>query len=312
VIGYGTGVTAGELASLETITEVVVAEISPGVIEAAPLFDYGNRGASSDPKVRIVQGDAYRVLLRDERPYDIISSEPSNPWVSGVEMLYSREFLAAARDRLTPGGVYAQWFHTYETDAETIALVLRTYADVFERVAVWYALGPDLILLGFNADEPIALERLVARCQQPDYQASLERAGVIGVPALLAHELLPLGVVHAAGLQGEMHTLFHPILSNLAARAFFRGAAGSMPFTGRPEAARAGVRNSLLHRYAERYAGRLPDEDRLEFVLELCENRTRECAAALAHWLHDAPDSPALARAIDLARQTRAKSEDLG
>jgi hypothetical protein len=226
-------------------------------------------------------------------------------------MLYSREFLAAARDRLTPGGVYAQWFHAYETDAQTIALVLRTYADVFERVAVWYALGRDLILLGFNAEDPVLLERLVTRSQRPDYRASLERAGVSGVPALLAHELLPLGVVHAAGLKGEIHTLLHPILSYLAARAFFRGEEGSLPFTGRPVAARVGTRGSLLRRYAERYGGRLPDEEHLEFALELCEHRTRECAAALAGWLHDDPDSPALARAIALARETRTESDDL-
>ena len=52
VIGYGTGVTAGELAALEETREVIVAEISPGVIEAAPLFDYGNLAASKNPKVR--------------------------------------------------------------------------------------------------------------------------------------------------------------------------------------------------------------------------------------------------------------------
>ena len=51
-------------------------------------------------------------------------------------MLFSREFLEAARNRLRPGGVYAQWFHTYETDRESLALVLSTYAAVFDRVAV--------------------------------------------------------------------------------------------------------------------------------------------------------------------------------
>ena len=54
----------------------------------------------------------------------MIASEPSNPWVTGVEMLFSREFLEAARDRLAPGGVYAQWFHTYETDTATVELDL--------------------------------------------------------------------------------------------------------------------------------------------------------------------------------------------
>ena len=58
VIGYGTGVTAGELAELSSIREVFVAEISSGVIDAAPLFDYANRNASKSEKITIVPGDA--------------------------------------------------------------------------------------------------------------------------------------------------------------------------------------------------------------------------------------------------------------
>ena len=127
-----------------------MAEISHGVIEAAPLFDHGNLAASKNPKVSIRRGDAYRALLQSREVYDVIISEPSNPWVVGVEMLYSREFLEAARERLAPGGVYAQWFHSYESDDEVVALVLRTYASVFPNISVWYTYGADMLLLGFN------------------------------------------------------------------------------------------------------------------------------------------------------------------
>ena len=71
---------------------------------AAPLFDDGNLAASKSPKVKARRGDAYRTLLQTTGQYDVIVSEPSNPWVTGVEMLFSREFLEAARDRLAPGG----------------------------------------------------------------------------------------------------------------------------------------------------------------------------------------------------------------
>ncbi|MCP5060012.1 MAG: hypothetical protein GY937_25195 [bacterium] len=120
VIGWGTGVTVGELAALPETRDVVVAEISPGVIEAAPLFDYGNQRASKSPKVEVLRSDAYRALLHSGGRYGLIVSEPSNPWVAGVEMLFSREFLEAARARLTPGGVYAQWIHLYEIDQPTV------------------------------------------------------------------------------------------------------------------------------------------------------------------------------------------------
>ena len=78
------------------IADLAAPELTPlqrGVIEAAPLFDDANLGASRNPKVKIVQSDAYRALLRSEGHFDVIASEPSNPWVTGVEMLYSKEFL---------------------------------------------------------------------------------------------------------------------------------------------------------------------------------------------------------------------------
>ena len=175
-----------------------------------------------------MRGDAYRTLLRSQGDFDLIVSEPSNPWVTGVEMLYSREFLEAARDRLTPGGVHAQWFHTYETDDETIALVLRTYQSVFEHAAVWFTAGADLLLIGLKDPEgALDVERLQRRFERPDFQAGFARIGIDSFPALLAHEILPVDVLAAAHLPGEIHTLLHPILSHQAARAFFTGTTGA-------------------------------------------------------------------------------------
>ncbi len=293
VIGWGTGVTVGELAALDSVREVIVAEISPAVLRAAPFFDYGNLEASRAPKARAIRSDAYRALLRAPGRFGVIVSEPSNPWVTGVEMLFAREFLEAARDRLAPGGVFVQWFHVYETDAETIALVLRTYASVFDQVAVWYGMGSDLLLLGFEDLDPERdLDRVEERISRPDLRAGLARCGIHSLPALLAHELLPLGVLHAAGLDGPIHSLLHPRLSYTAARAFFAGRSGELPLTASLEAARVGARNSLAGRYAARSAGGLTTAERLAMVAEACRNRADECAVLLARWHAEVPDSP--------------------
>ncbi len=293
VVGYGTGVTAGELAALEGTREVTVAEISPGVIEAAPHFDFGNLAASKNPKVTIVRGDAYRTLLRSEGEFDLIVSEPSNPWVTGVELLYSREFLEAARDKLKPGGVHVQWFHTYETDDETIALVLRTYQSVFEHAAVWFASGADLLLIGLKDPQAsLDLERLQRRFERPDFQAGFARIRIDSFPALLAHEVLPVDVLAAAHLPGPTHTLLHPILSRQAARAFFTGGAGALPLTARPEPAEVGMRNSLLQRYAAAQGGQLSELDRSRAVEETCRNGPLLCAPMMARWIVDTPESP--------------------
>lgn len=302
VIGYGTGVTVGELAALPSMREVVVAEISPAVMEAAPYFEDGNLHALASGKVRVVVSDAYRALLRSDGQFDVIVSEPSNPWVTGVEMLFSREFLAAARARLAPGGVFAQWFHTYETDDETLELVLRTYASVFDRVAVWYTMSNDLLLLGFaDPGATVDLDRLARRVAEPAYRAGLRRSGVSGLAALAAHELLPLGVIRAQP-DDEVHTLLHPVLSHHAARAFFRGGEASLPEPSAADARRPGVEAPLLERLAQRSGGLLPEQQLAEVVRETCKHRKQECARRLAEWRAANPQSPALARQLARVR----------
>jgi spermidine synthase len=305
VIGWGTGVTAGELAALDGTEEVRVAEISRGVIAAAPLFDVGNLAASQSPKVQLQRGDAYRTLLQSPDQYDVIVSEPSNPWVTGVEMLYSREFLEAARAHLAPGGVYAQWIHLYESDVEVVSLVLRTYASVFPHVSGWFALGSDLLLLGFDRpDRALDVGVLEARFRRADFAAGFARVGIESFPQLLAHEVLPLGTLHAAALEGEIHTLRHPILSYRAARAFFRGSHASLPPLLSPAHERVATRNSLLHRLAGD-GGPLPEELLEAAARENCRvGRYWECATFFARWGFDYPTSPRLEAALADVRKT--------
>ena len=292
VIGLGTGVTAGELASLDGTREVIVAEISRGVIAASPLFDHGNLAASKNPKVRFERGDAYRTLLRSEGSYDVIVSEPSNPWVTGVEMLFSREFLEAARSRLAPGGVYGQWFHMYETDVEVVQLVLRTYAAVFPDVSVWFTLQGDVLLLGFDRPaRALDIDALQARFGQPDFAAAFARVEIDDFAQLIAHELLPLGTIHAVEREGPVHTLRHPILSHLAARAFFPGESTSLPLYLGAQHLEVSRRNSLLRRYGgggDGYAEELLEAG----ARESCRfRRTKECVTFLARWAHEHPES---------------------
>jgi spermidine synthase len=293
VIGLGTGVTAGELAEVGTVGHVVVSEISRAVIEALPLFDHGNRGASRSPKIEIVASDAYRTLLgRDDR-FDVIASEPSHPWASGVERLYAVEFLRAARERLAPGGVYAQWMHAYEMDDATLALVLRTFAAAFERTAVWYARGPDLLLLGWaDAADGHEATRLRARAARPDVAAGLARADVAGLPELIAHELIPPGVITAEALPGPLHTLLRPRLAHGAGRAFFYDRRARLPRFLSDAARARGRAASVL-------AAEPPRDDATfhAIVDETCGSRGFECAAWIAAWRHARPDSPGPERA---------------
>jgi hypothetical protein len=261
-----------------------------------------------------MRGDAYRTLLRSTEQFDVIISEPSNPWVVGVEMLYSREFLEAARSRLAPGGVYAQWFHIYESDREVVHLILRSYVEVFPHVSVWYTSGKDLLLLGMDrVDRALDVRALESRFRQPDFAAAFGRVEIDSFPQLLAHELIPLGTLHAEELEGPIHTLRRPMLSDLAARAFFRGVPSGPvgPYMSENHQ-KMSVGNSLLRRYAGGTEV-LPEESFEIAAREACRfKRMQDCASFVARWSVDYPDS-ALWRATlpTLRKSTLTRDTDL-
>ncbi len=301
VVGWGTGVSAGELATLPETERVTVAEISQGVLAARPLFDPWNQNASKSPKVKVLRSDAYRALLRTDERFGIIVSEPSNPWVTGVEMLYSQDFLRAARQRLTPGGVYAQWFHLYELDFETVEIVAHTYASVFDTVAVWFSTGPDLILLGFNSDQgyPDA-ETIRQRYEAPALHASFDRCGATSLPQVLAHEILPPGVLNAAEYEGPIHSVRHPLLSHHAARAFFSGNSATLPRIAKPKK-KVAVTSLLASLFP---VADFDDARFAEITEHVCAMHSHvECAGWFGRWIAGFPKSPAQSALLDRFRE---------
>src|SRR5207249_1881974 len=121
-------------------------EIAPEVIAADEYFWPYNHDPLHDPRTHVYVEDARTFLYRAPRQYDIIVSEPSNPWIAGIGNLFTEEFFAQARRRLAPGGILVQWFHSYETSDALIALVFRTIAHEFGDVHVFQANRWDLLL----------------------------------------------------------------------------------------------------------------------------------------------------------------------
>ncbi len=294
IVGYGTGMSVGALASIPSVERVVVAEFAQGVIDAAPLFDPYNFGASVNPKVEIIHSDAYRALLRSDAVFDLIVSEPSNPWVTGVEMLYSKEFLTAARSRLAPKGIHVQWMHAYETDDATLELVMRSYLEVYEKVAVWYIDIYDHLILGFNDPETeIDLDLVSKRWEKEEYRRLFDLIGIDSLPQLFAHELLPTGVLQRGDLPGPIHTIEHPRLADAAARAFFARGHGTFPNSISNRSAMSGSENSLYRRYTARRAQPYSEREWSGLVREICQTFRTLCPTAFARWKHARPeDSP--------------------
>ena len=105
-------------------------------------------------KVRRIYNDAREVLLTSTAGYDLIVSEPSNPYRSGVASLFTREFYLAGRKRLNEGGLFLQWLQGYEIDNHTVRTILATLRSVYPAVELWQTSDSDLLLIG--TQRPIA------------------------------------------------------------------------------------------------------------------------------------------------------------
>lgn len=152
VIGLGSGVTAGAVASCEWVEELEIVELSREVVEASRFFCEENGRVLSQPKVRLTIADARNHLSVVGKQYDVIVSEPSNPWISGVSNLFTHEAFENARSALAENGIMAQWIHSYKMAEPDIHAVLRTFHEVFPHVSVFMTQPGDLVLIG--SEEP--------------------------------------------------------------------------------------------------------------------------------------------------------------
>lgn len=156
VVGYGGGVTTGAATVFPETTIVDCVEIEPAVIRAAPWFEPFNRRSYDHPKVNIIEGDARNFLNVNDVTYDVIISEPSNPWIAGVGSLFTSEFYELAAASLEPDGIIAQWVQLYELSPEDVRMVMAEFQRHFPQVAAWNMGVGDLILIGSR--EPLRLD----------------------------------------------------------------------------------------------------------------------------------------------------------
>jgi spermidine synthase len=175
VIGFGSGMTAGAVLT-HPVREVDAFEIEPAVVEASRYFEPINGRPLDDERLRLVIGDARGELRRDIEPYDVIISEPSNPWITGVANLFTRDFFELASSRLAPGGVVAQWFHLYGMSEASAREVMATFRSVYPHVVAFK--DRDLILLGSHSPITFSLEQMTRRFADPGIRESLAEAYV--------------------------------------------------------------------------------------------------------------------------------------
>ena len=227
VVGLGSGITAGS-ALRYPLQRLDLVEISAGVVEAADFFKEHNYNVPQDARLHLYLEDAKTFLRLSPRRYDVIISEPSNPWIIGIGNLFSVEFYREVRQHLSAGGILAQGFRTYEMDNDSLRLILRTFASVFEHVTLWKTLGGDVMILGSASPMEVNFSRVAERFNRDQVKEDLQRIKISNLSTLLSLQIASDSTVRKMAGRGRLNEDRFPILEYEAPKAFFLGSVANV------------------------------------------------------------------------------------
>jgi len=184
VIGLGTGITLRGL-SAHPVESIDCAEISPGVVEASSYFKEANDDALNDSKVNLHVTDGRNLLLTSSKTYDVIISEPSNPWQSGNANLFTSDFYKLALSNLKPYGLFCQWIGLYDITPQNLKIACNTFLDIFPKALVFKS-GSDLILVGGQTPLNFDYQLLSSRMSIPTIRDTFKLISIDSPGDLLA------------------------------------------------------------------------------------------------------------------------------
>jgi len=224
IVGLGTGVTAGEFTLYDDVKRIDVAEIAPGVVDLLPYFSDWTHAVHEDPRLKLFVGDAFRLLRRSTEQWDLVISQPSNPWTRGVDQLFSRDFYRLVAGRMASDGLLLQWMQRYATTDEISSIAINTLHEEFPFIRIFRAGSDDLILASREPIDDMNAMRVDALLERNQaVRESLAELRIHSFADLLAREHSEVVDQALALDDGRRETLDHPRLHFLAGLAFFRG-----------------------------------------------------------------------------------------
>ncbi|HVZ85739.1 MAG TPA: fused MFS/spermidine synthase [Polyangia bacterium] len=191
LVGFGSGVTAGAITQYP-IKSLEVVELEPAIYRASRFFANDNHRPLENPKVTVRVGDGRNFLTQRKDKFDVIVSEPSNPWLTGVSNLFTREYFRDIKTRLAPDGIFCQWAQLYEMAPWNIKTIYGTVREAFPYVYVFAAedLSSDTILIGSMKPLPLDIDLLERAFRDPSTRAEARRGGLSSPHDVLAYLLL--------------------------------------------------------------------------------------------------------------------------
>lgn len=229
VVGFGSGVSIGAVSLYDTkLVECV--ELIPEVLESGVAFKDYNHDVLNNPNVKIIVQDAKTHLQTTPYQYDVIVSEPTNPWVVGVAGLFTIEYMETTKRKLRPGGLFVQWIQSYEIMDESFLSILRTFHEAYPYSTLFNLSATDVALVGSMEPFDPDFRRMEEIVEGPAFAADLKRFGIRGLLPILASQMVAKNRTPGPyALLGPINSDFFPTLEYEAQVGFFIGKPTNVP-----------------------------------------------------------------------------------
>jgi spermidine synthase len=225
VIGWGSGATAAS-ANFHPVSRLDCAELEPATLEASPFFEDVNFGLRPGGRFQVTTQDGRNLLLKSPRRYDVIISQPSNPWIHGISNLFTLDFYQVVRSRLAPGGVFCQWLQYYQLGTPELLSQFNTFCRVFPYVSLWMvpnsagtsSITLDCIVLGTMEPQAVNFAAAAEMLQDPRISADLENLGSGRPDSLLANYVTDRQGIQDLAAASPLNTDDKPLIEFSAPR----------------------------------------------------------------------------------------------
>ena len=223
VIGLASGISLGSV-GLYPLKEIDCVEISPAMLEACRFFDEYNYRILDDPRVNTIVADGRNHLALTEKKYDIIISQPSNPYFAGIADLFTREFFELCSRRLAKEGVMCTWVQSYNIDMETFQSIVHTFDAVFPDMTLWRVGKSDCILVGSRGTLDVDYDQFIKQINGQAISSDLARIGIQTLPEIFSHYVMGPEAIQKFSNRAEIHTDDNALVEFAAPRALTRNA----------------------------------------------------------------------------------------
>jgi spermidine synthase len=189
VIGLASGISVGS-AGRHPLEEIDCVEISPAMVEACRYFESYNYHILDDPRVNVIVNDGRNHMLLTDKTYDVIMSQPSNPYLAGVADLFTREYFELCRKRLNENGIMCTWMQAYKMDLATFQSIVKTFLTVFPDMSIWRVGKTDCLLIGSNGSNTMQYDVLKERLATQKIAEDLKRINISRPEEFLLHKAM--------------------------------------------------------------------------------------------------------------------------